>query len=329
MAANGGHFYLTPDGFPPIIKWKYIGVVVPKMKRIVMFVLSLSLFLLSGCEAVPSSAMSRTETSEQASMPLEVPVFESETSQGEEGPLSSLLVGFEDFDLDQVDLAELPTEVRNNPFVWGPGIHLVESIPGTDISLYAPLSDHELKGVLVRHGDQLYKFDWSYSRYLFHAAWEDYDRDGNHELAVGVCTQEGTCLFHEELHLVKLGADGQAQDFCLPEHLYKEDLTSQLQCTADTETNRVSVEMGNAGVHFTPMQKVPDTMSAGLQIQPIHDMVYYTFADGKIIAEYGVPLYCSEWGLPDNSASIRAYVSFHDGEFQLRPQSLNVDISRW
>lgn len=176
-------------------------------------------------------------------------------------PLDDLLVGFEDFDLEKVDLSELPTEVETDPWVWGPGIHLVTSIPEADIALYVPLGHGDARGVLVRRGDQLYKFDWTFSRYLFHAAWADYDQDKEKELAVGICTLQGLQLFHEDLHMIEFEPNGQARDHLLLEKLYQEDLTQQLQCEMDAEENRVTVRMGeDAAVSFMPTQPVPKTL---------------------------------------------------------------------
>lgn len=249
-----------------------------------------------------------------------------EEIQTEQGPLEDLLVGFEDFDLDQVDLEALPTEAKPDPFLWGPGIHLIQSIPEADISLYAPLSAHELSGVLIRYGEQLYKFDWNYSRYLFHAAWADFDHDGNCELAVGICTMYGTALFHEELHIVRLGENGQAEDFPIPEELYKKELTSKLSCEADYETNQISVGLNDVKVQFPPILGLPTNSNSPLQIQPIYNIISYMFADGVIIADYGIPVYCEEKKLPELSASVEAYVSFNrENEFGLYNLSLKVD----
>lgn len=244
-------------------------------------------------------------------------------------PLADMCVGFENFDLDKVVLTELPTKLKPSAFQFESGLNLVASIPEDEIALYAPLSDEEFRGVLVRRGDQLYKFDWEFAPSLLHAAWADYDNDGENELAVGVRTMQGPQIRHEELHVVKLGSDGTAQDYRMPEKLYQDDLTHQLLCEMDPKENCVTIRMGtDATVSFTPTQSVPETPQDGDGINPIYELVFYSFEADSIIGTYGIPINCHEWvgGLREDRASVVANVGLQDGEFELWNHNLKISV---
>ena len=275
--------------------------------------------LFSGC----SNSSYTVNSSGLASEPPALNNQQKSEVMDDDGPLSELLVGYENFDLAKVDLSELPTEIRDDPWVWEPGIHLVASIPNADIALYGPLNKDDFTGILVRKGEQLAKFDWELSRYLFHAGWGDYDNDGNNEIAVGNSTAQGMKLYLEDLHIMEVNSDGSMEDFCMPEELYMKDLTQQLSLETNVEENQLVINMGSKiSITYTPNQMVPKIIKGKDGILHIYDVIHYYFNENDIIGKYGVLVNFSNWNESEYAAEIEAKINYSKSEFTLIPTNL-------
>ena len=292
------------------------------MKKKILVILSLymlTIYTLISCaySIIPSEADTTAAQSQQDP-------YQDDSSSSKQSR-----VGFDDFNLDEVDLSELPTDLKTTAFLFEDGLNLIASIPEANIALYAPLDD-EFSGVLLKRDDKLYKFDWSFSYSLLRVAWEDFDNDEDNELAVAICTMQGPQLFHEDLHIIEFAQDGTVDDHLIPTRLYQEDLHQKLHCELDTEKNYVTIRMGEDGaISFTPQQRLPESLDEEDGIDLIYNLVSYNFEDDRIIGLYGLSISCREWigyGYREDRASIKADVTWDGNQFELGSFSLNVSV---
>lgn len=143
---------------------------------------------------------------------------------------------------------DLPAEVTDAAdVVAGSGeVYLLSELPEEDISLYGYGSD-TLTGVLLRRGEDLTHLDQPYLATENPAApelwWDDFDGDGENELAVLYLL-----VNHAQQHLVQLhfyspdGAGWQDQPLDLDAQV--EALLADMTCTFDTDSGMVQVTCG-------------------------------------------------------------------------------------
>ena len=125
-------------------------------------------------------------------------------------------------------------------------MYLLSELPEEDIALYGYGSD-TLTGVLLRRGEDLTHLDQPYLATENPAApelwWDDFDGDGENELAVLYLL-----VNHAQQHLVQLhfySPDGAGwEDQALDLDAQVEALLADMTCTFDTDSGMVQVTCG-------------------------------------------------------------------------------------
>lgn len=221
-------------------------------------------------------------------------------------------VGFDAIDVEQIDLASLPTEGYNLADLPSDAqILLWAELPEEDIALYI---ENQHGGVLLRRGSRLEKFNWSASYDRFPSLeYADYDGDGEKELSVIMNVGHGTYLNVHELHIVQFRQDGRMTDFPMRERLYQEDLQKQLQLTIDPGGDSGRLHLGDQEVSFRFQEPVAKEVSEQLYAPRIGQMMYFSQNGGRLAAEFMV--FIGPW--PQCPATIKVDIVFSDGEFQL------------
>ncbi len=199
------------------------------MKR--LFLAFLLLVFLSGCAAAPAEAP--PAKSAEVPAPEEAPFALPETAEAE--PVSAEAVVTEgrapakDYDLPPSP----PWDVYGRQYDmlrWSSGGVLSILAEARDAAFYAlPYSEDANETALIRWGDSLAEFDWSFvTPRLFppRMAALDLDGDGKEELAVLCYTGSGTGVSIYELHVLEKNPDGTLTDYAMPGSLWQEQLPS-------------------------------------------------------------------------------------------------------
>lgn len=146
-------------------------------------------------------------------------------------------------------VGDLPDEVTDAAdVVAGSGVvYLLSELPEEDISLYGYGSD-TLTGVLLRRGEDLTHLDQPYLAPEHPAApqlwWDDFDGDGEKELAVQYLTENTAQRHRVQFRLyipTATGWDALALDL----DAQAEALLADMTCTFDTDSGMVRLHSGS------------------------------------------------------------------------------------
>jgi len=208
----------------------------------------------------------------------------------------------------------------------------VVSLPERGISLYQV----DEGGVFLAIGEREQQMNWIYTTprlVMPRLQADDYDRDGEDELAVALNTGSGTGVNVEELHIVELPAETAPDDepfvdrVFLPEH-YMEQLRSAV--TFETKivdgewVAYMTMEGDTYEVQLGELMEEFGEMMEDFKDKPILDefgfgnIVYFEFgksnADIKFTAAVGVLI--EDVSEPQYFGDITAAVRYSNGEFR-------------
>lgn len=150
---------------------------------------------------------------------------------------------------EELNVEDLPDTVTDTAdVVAGSGaIYLLSELPEEDISLYGYGSD-TLTGVLLRRGDVLSHWEEPYLAAENPAApelwWDDFDGDGEKELAVQYLTENTVQRHLVQFHLYIPAEDGW-EDWPLDLSARTGELLEGLTCTFDPDSGMVRVSSGS------------------------------------------------------------------------------------
>lgn len=126
-------------------------------------------------------------------------------------------------------------------------VYLLSELPEEDISLYGYGSD-TLTGVLLRQGSFLSHWEEPYLAAENPAApqlwWDDFDGDGENELAVQYLTENTAQRHLARLHLYRPGESGW-EDWPLDLSAQTEALLEGLTCVFDEDSGMVQITSGS------------------------------------------------------------------------------------
>lgn len=208
--------------------------------------------------------------------------------------------------LAKIKLKDLTaTKIADTEALEKDNILLLAELKDYDMALYG-LNNGWYKGVILRTGDQIQTFDWSYTTPLFQLpkmVFRDYDQDGKKELAVSLLNSSGTGFSVSELHVLEQQADFSYIDHLFDRKDYMEQLEKQLPYRYEEEKKLLTLFAGEEKrekkVDLTEL--LSDYTFQGLNYG---DMISYTLKDsiqmkinlGCVVQETAMPVYGEkEW----------------------------------
>lgn len=196
-------------------------------------------------------------------------------------------------------------------------ISIIAKIPTENIYLYGLYKGQGgyKGGVLLQKGDLMTEFPWHYSTprdVMPVMSYQDYDNDGVDELAVILYVGSGTGVSVDELHIIKFEENNMI-DYCLPDELYSVDLTKKLILTPENNQRKVELSIENQKITIVNDKDLGKITS----IYPLGDIIYFTFINNEIIANFSVGIQFEIASYPRFMASLTAKVNLKDGKYQL------------
>ncbi len=200
---------------------------------------------------------------------------------------------------------------------------VLAALPEEDVYLYGYHdAAYGFRGVIIKVGENVNCFDWWYITPQLlppKIGYEDYDDDGQKELAVSIYIDIGTGFGFPigdlYLYVLEPSKDGTLTEYLLSLEDYLGPINERLTYALDSEAKSISLYEGN---HI--LQQADISWADEMNIEGIHygDIVGFDLED-RLILNIEPGIIVDEWATPqyEGLQPLHAVIRYCDGKFEL------------